>query len=161
MIVFDLNCAQGHRFEGWFGSSSDFDKQQEGGLVACPECGSQEVGKAPMAPAVPRKANQVSAARAIQKSEGNEERQPVMQGTLPPEVAVALAKLAKAQEKALQGSKWVGEKFADHSRAMHYGERDMEAIHGQASLEEAASLIEEGITIAPLPFPIAPPDELN
>ena len=161
MIVFDLNCLHGHRFEGWFGSSADFDKQQERGLVSCPECGSEEIAKAPMAPAVARKANQVSAAKAIRQSEGGEERQPVMQGNLPPEVAAALAKLAKAQEKALQGSKWVGEKFADHSRAMHYGERDVEAIHGQASLEEAAALIEEGITIAPLPFPIAPPDEMN
>jgi len=161
MIVFDLHCESGHRFEGWFGSSADFAKQQERGLVSCPDCGSQEIVKAPMAPAVPRKANQVSAGAKPRPAETLDDPQPVMQGKLPPQVVKALAKLAKAQEKALQGSKWVGRDFADRSRAMHYGERDTEAIHGQASLEEAASLLDEGITIAPLPFPIAPPDELN
>ena len=114
-----------------------------------------------MAPAVPRKGNQqIVKARAVAEESG-EPRQAVTQGELPPEVTKALTRLAEAQQKALRNSRWVGTKFADESRAIHYGERDAEAIHGQASPEEAAQLLDEGITIAPLPFPIAPPDELN
>ena len=150
MIVFDLCCADGHRFEGWFGSSEDFAAQQARGLVACPTCGSAEVAKAPMAPAVPRKGNQRTDAK-----------QPVAGGALPPEAAEMLGKLAKLQAEALKSSTWVGEKFADRSREMHYGERDPQAIHGQATPDEARALVEEGIAIAPLVFPVAPPDELN
>ncbi|MGV3555379.1 MAG: DUF1178 family protein [Croceibacterium sp.] len=150
MIVFDLCCADGHRFEGWFGSSEDFAAQQARGLVACPTCGSAEVAKAPMAPAVPKKGNQRS-----------EARQPVAGGALPPEAAEMLGKIAKLQAEALKSSTWVGEKFADRSREMHYGERDPQAIHGQATPDEARALLEEGIAIAPLVFPVAPPDELN
>ena len=78
-----------------------------------------------------------------------------------PEVKAALTALHKAQQKALKDSTWVGKDFASQSRAMHYGERDHAAIHGQASLEEAKELIDEGVPVAPLPFPVAPPDELN
>lgn len=150
MIVFDLNCGEGHRFEGWFGSSGDFAAQQARGLVACPQCGSAEVEKAPTAPAVPKKSNQRTAAR-----------QPVAGGKFPPEAAEALGKLARLQVEALKSSTWVGEAFAEHSRKMHYGEADPGPIHGQATPEEARGLIEEGITVAPLLFPVAPPDELN
>ena len=150
MIVFDLCCAAGHRFEGWFDSSDDFAGQQARGLVACPQCGTGAVDKAPMAPAVPRKGNQ-----------GPEARQPVAGGKIPPEAADVLRKLAELQAEALKSSTWVGEKFPERSRAIHYGEREAEPIHGQASADEARELIEEGITIAPLLFPVAAPDELN
>ncbi len=76
-------------------------------------------------------------------------------------MAAALAKLAQMQAEALKRSKWVGEAFAEHSRAMHYGERDPETIHGKATPKEAKALLEEGIAVAPLPFPVSPPDELN
>lgn len=158
MIVFDLSCDFGHRFEGWFGSSSDFADQLDRGLVTCPECGSSEVAKAPMAPAVPVKGNAKSDAST---STRKEEPQPVANRPMPAEVQKALATLAKAQEKALKDSTWVGEKFAEESRAMHYGERDEKPIHGQASIEEAESLMDEGIAVAPLPFPIAARDKLN
>lgn len=150
MIVFDLCCGEGHRFEGWFGSSEDFAAQQGRGLVACPQCGSSEIAKAPMAPAVPRKGNQ-----------RDDRPQPVAGGQIPPEAAEMLAAMARMQAEALKSSTWVGEEFAERSREMHYGERDPEAIHGQASLDEAKALIEEGITVAPLLFPVAAPDELN
>ena len=150
MIVFDLCCGAGHRFEGWFGSSDDFAAQQARGLVACPACGSAEVTKAPMAPAVPKKGNQRS-----------EAKHPVAGGALPPEAAEMLGKIAQLQAEALKSSTWVGEQFAEQSRKMHYGERDAQAIHGQATPDEARALVEEGITIAPLLFPVAPPDELN
>jgi hypothetical protein len=156
MIVFDLCCDAGHRFEGWFGSSEDYAAQQERGLVSCPACGSTAVGKAPMAPAVPRKGNSQPALPAVA-----DVKQPMANGPMPPEVAEALARLAEAQARALKNSKWVGDAFAEQTRAMYYGERDPETIHGNASLEEAKALFDEGIPVAPLPFPVAPPEELN
>ncbi|HSM54313.1 MAG TPA: DUF1178 family protein [Erythrobacter sp.] len=154
MIVYDLICDHGHRFEGWFGSSGDYAEQRERGLVSCPQCGSGEVSKAPMAPAVPAKGNTRSDPTAPAS-------QHVANHPLPVEVQQALAKLAEAQAKALKQSTWVGDKFAEVSRKMHYGEADEKPIHGRASLEEAKGLVDEGIPVAPLPFPIAPPDELN
>ena len=158
MIVFDLSCGDGHRFEGWFGSTEDYEGQQARGLVSCPDCGSADVTKAPMAPAVPRKGNQKPMTALAAKPD---DKQPMARGPMPPEVAEALGKLAQAQAKALKNSKWVGDRFAEQSRAMHYGERDAETIHGQATFEEASALSEEGIPVAPLPFPIAAPEELN
>ena len=158
MIVFDLSCDFGHRFEGWFGSSDDFADQQNRGLIACPECGSSQVEKAPMAPAVPAKANSKP---DTAPSQGDESGQPVANRPMPTEVQKALSALAEAQEKALKESTWVGEKFAEESRAMHYGEVDEKPIHGKASLKEAESLLDEGIAVSPLPFPLAEPDELN
>ena len=154
MIVFDLSCDSGHRFEGWFGSSADFADQHARGLVSCPHCGSATVDKAPMAPAVSKKANQAAPAPAPA-------RQAMASGAMPPQVAEALHKLAEAQAGALKNSKWVGDAFAEQSRAMHYGERDAETIHGQTTPDEARALIEEGVPVSPLPFPIAPPDEVN
>ncbi|GGD92832.1 hypothetical protein GCM10011515_10670 [Tsuneonella deserti] len=151
MIVFDLTCPQGHRSEAWFASSAAFAEQKKRGLVACPHCGSAEMEKAPMAPAVPAKGN---ARRDVPPT------QP-MSNAIPPALRQAMAALAKAQAAALQESTWVGERFAEESRAMHYGERDAATIHGQATPDEAAALVEEGIAVVPLPFPVAPPDELN
>ena len=69
--------------------------------------------------------------------------------------------LAKMQAEALKQSRWVGADFAEQSRAIYYGERDPEQIHGKASLEEARELVEEGITVMPLPFPVVPPEQAN
>ena len=155
MIVFDLACHDGHRFEGWFGSSTEFEDQRARGLLACPACGSAEVSKAPMAPAVPAKGNRRAEVLSPEAS-----RQ-VANTPMPAQVQKALAALAKAQTEALKKSTWVGNKFAEETRKMHYGERDEAPIHGQASLAEAKALIEEGVPVAPLPFPVAPPDKLN
>mgnify|MGYP002389773834 CR=1 FL=1 len=76
-------------------------------------------------------------------------------------MAQAFQKLVEIQAEALKQSKWVGEDFAEVSRAMHYGERDVEVVHGKASAAQTKELLEEGIAVAPLLFPIAPPDELN
>ncbi|MBX7540627.1 DUF1178 family protein [Qipengyuania sphaerica] len=154
MIVFDLHCENGHRFEGWFGSSADFDSQRERGLVDCPECGSKTVGKAPMAPAVGAKGNQVSEPTAGKEAQ-------LSNAPMPPEVEKALKQLAKAQAKALEKSTWVGEKFADEARSQHYGEKDEAPIHGKATRKEAEDLAAEGISVAPILFPIAEPDKLN
>jgi hypothetical protein len=155
MIVFDLSCHEGHRFEGWFASSTDYADQQARGLLACPSCGSAEVSKAPMAPAVPAKGN------TRQEVLPPEAPRQVANTPMPPEVQKALTALAKAQAAALKNSTWVGDKFAEETRKMHYGERDEAPIHGQASLAEAKALIEEGVPVAPLPFPVAPPEKLN
>ena len=155
MIVFDLSCPDGHRFEGWFGSSADYADQQARGLLACPGCGSAAVSKAPMAPAVPAKGN------TRQEVLPPEAPRQLANTPMPPQVQKALAGLAKAQAEALKNSSWVGDKFADETRKMHYGERDVALIHGQATLAEAKALIEEGVPVAPLPFPVAPPEKLN
>ncbi len=153
MIVFDLVCGHhGHRFEGWFASSEDFEGQQARALVTCPQCGCADVTKAPMAPAVPRKGNQAPSQPASS---------PPADGAPPPEAAAVLARLAEFQAEAIRQSQWVGDKFADVSRAMHYGEQDPVPVYGQASVTEARALVEEGIPVLPLPFPVAPPDKLN
>jgi hypothetical protein len=155
MIVYDLACHEGHRFEGWFGSSVDFEDQRARGLLACPQCGASDVTKAPMAPAVPAKGS------SRQEVLPPEAPRPMANTPLPAEMKLALKALAKAQAEALKSSTWVGDKFAEETRKMHYGERDEAPIHGQASLAEAKALIEEGVPVAPLPFPVAPPEKLN
>ena len=72
-----------------------------------------------------------------------------------------MQQLAKLQAKALEQSRWVGDGFAEESRSMHYGEREAEPIHGQTTMKEAIELLEEGIEVAPLPFPVAPPGDAN
>ena len=140
MIIFDLKCApQGHVFEAWFGSTEDYEAQRARGLVACPICGAAEVDKAPMAPNIPAK----GAAPA------------------PEAVKAALADMAAAQKKMLAGSDFVGDKFADEARAIHLGESEARAIHGQATPQEAEDLRDEGIPVAPLPFPVPPPETEN
>ncbi|MEO6718615.1 MAG: DUF1178 family protein [Novosphingobium sp.] len=162
MITFDLECrAAGHRFEGWFGSSDDYALQQERGLVSCPQCGSVDVIKAPMAPNVARKGNQVSLPRLASPPLPPTPNQPMSKGAIPPEALKVMQAMAIMQAKALEKSQWVGDRFAAESRAIHYGETEPQAIHGQATAKEAMELLEEGIEVAPLPFPVAPPGETN
>jgi hypothetical protein len=143
MIIFDLKCApQGHVFEAWFASSAAFDEQRARGLVACPLCGSAEVAKAPMAPAVGARSEALSP-------------------TFSSEARAVLAAAAALQKRLLEGSEGVGERFADEARAIHLGEAEARAIHGEASPDEARSLLDEGVPIAPLPFPVVPPGEEN
>lgn len=153
MIVFDLSCASGHVFEAWFGSSEDFDTQRARGLLSCPMCGASEIGKAVMAPRVGRKGNQQS------------ETLPAISGPEPvaetEKLKAMVEALAQAQREALKNSTWVGARFADEARAIHLGESDLENIHGQATLDEARALIEEGVPVAPLPFPVRPPNADN
>ena len=178
MIVFDLECRTtenggGHKFEGWFGSSDDFVSQQARGLVTCPACGSAEVGKALMAPNLARKGNQLSAGKPVHlgpvtppeserhKSDSVAVPQAMAGPRLPPEAVQMLRAVAAMQAEALKTSRWVGKSFAEETRAMHYGEKDTAQIHGQATPEEARDLIEEGVAIAPILFPMVPPGEAN
>jgi hypothetical protein len=148
MIIFDLKCSPtGHVFEAWFGSSDDYADQRARGLVSCPICGAAEVDKAPMAPAVPKKGGGEAGASLFSSD--------------PAAVKQMLGTLAAMQRKLVQGSDWVGERFASEARAIHLGEADSRSIHGRATPQEAQSLAEDGIQVAPLPFPIAPPGEEN
>ena len=164
-MVFDLECRPaGHRFEGWFASSDAFTNQREQGLVACPACGSADVGKALTAPRLARKGNQIAtvAPRSREPAPGPATGPPpAAHGELPAEAVRAIAALAQIQAAMLEKSQWVGGRFAEDARAIHYGESEAAIIHGQASAEEAQELLEEGIAIIPLPFPIAAPGEVN
>ena len=172
MIVFDLICDESHTFEGWFASSGDFEQQCAEGLVSCPICGSEAVTKAPMAPAVPTKSNARDALPSTQnadsadsadkiEAEKTASAHPVANQPMPPAVAQAFAELAKAQAKALEKSEYVGSKFAEEARSMHYGEKDAAPIHGHATRKEAEDLVDEGVAVAPLIVPVSPPEELN
>tara|TARA_R110000824_G_scaffold111813_1_gene260546 strand:- start:350 stop:832 length:483 start_codon:yes stop_codon:yes gene_type:complete len=160
MIIFDLICTdKEHRFEGWFGSSHDFAEQQSRGLLECPLCGSKNIAKAAMAPNLGRKSNQdpVPAQSAGVPPEGTVSSRV----SVPAEYHELIGKLAKAQEKMLADSEWVGDKFADRARDIHYGEADEKPIHGTASQDEVADLAEEGIAALPLPLPVLPPKSKN
>jgi hypothetical protein len=133
MIVFDLQCREGgETFEAWFRSNADYEEQRAGGLVQCPVCQSVNIGKAPMAPRVPRKG-----------------------GDSP------LAELAAMQAELLKDSRWVGDEFPETARAMHVGEIAAEQVHGNATLEQAKSMAEDGIPVAPLPLRVTPPSQAN
>lgn len=145
MIVFDLCCARGHKFEAWFASSAAYEAQRGQGLLSCPACGSVEVEKAVMAPNI-----------AVRR-----ETAPVAAPDPSPEREALLRALAQAQARLLEKSEWVGARFAERARAMHLGEETPATIHGQASLDEARDLVADGVPIAPLPFPVVPPEALN
>jgi hypothetical protein len=133
VIVFQLQCRDGgESFEAWFRSSADYEEQSGAGLLQCPVCRSANVGKAPMAPRVPRKGSD----------------QP-------------LARLAAMQAEMLKESRWVGDRFTDTARAMHSGEIEAAQVHGNATLEQAKSLVDDGIPVAPLPLPVTPPNQVN
>lgn len=149
MIVFDLKClAENHVFEAWFGSSEDYESQQQRGLVQCPLCGTGAVEKAVMAPRVGAKGNSGSAAEVALSSQ-------------PEEMKAMLAAVAAAQKKLLAGSDFVGDRFASEARAIHLGEADARAIHGRATRAETKSLIEDGVPVAPLPLPLVEPGKEN
>jgi len=142
MIVFELACAQGHRFEGWFASSEEFDRQRERSLVSCPVCNDAQVARIPSARvSVPRGASaEVSTTPAPAA--------PVAAG-LPPELVAQLRDIVKNTEN-------VGRRFPEEARKIHYEEVPPRAIRGQASPEEAKSLTDEGIEFASLPPGLLP-----
>jgi hypothetical protein len=143
MIIFDLRCrSQGHVFEAWFGSSADYESQSARGLLRCPLCGEAEVEKAPMAP-------------RVGGGSGKEE--------MPDPLAMKamLAQMASLQKQLLEKSEHVGDRFPDEARAIHLGEAEARAIHGRATGADAKGLIEDGIPVSPLPFPVPEPGEEN
>ncbi|MBE1208410.1 DUF1178 family protein [Aminobacter carboxidus] len=137
MIRFSLHCDHAHDFEGWFRSNDDFETQRKRGFVSCPECGSQKVEKALMAPAVSTSRKQEKMALAM----GAEQRK-------------MMAALKELSEKVRENAENVGDKFAEEARKIHFGETEARGIYGAATIEEAKGLAEDGIEFLPLPvFP--------
>jgi hypothetical protein len=144
MIIFDLNCAHGHRFEGWFASAEEFDRQRDAALIGCPICDDVHVERLPSAQVrVPRAAARDNAPTpAPDEAEQRPEHGDVM--TLTPEL------LAKLRE-VVRGTENVGRRFPEEARKIHYNEVPARAIRGQASRDEAQELSDEGIDFAHLP----------
>jgi hypothetical protein len=159
VIAYDLRCSAAHRFEGWFASSQDYDRQFLDGLITCPVCNDIRVTKAPSAPYVGRKGNQSIQPAPTQAASISEPvTAPVTNAPQMSEaVSEIIQKLAVMQSEALKGSDWVGRDFAEEARSIHYGESKDRLIHGEASPDEALELAEEGIAVAPLPLPYIPP----
>ena len=144
MIHYTLKCSQDHRFDSWFQSAEAFDKLKASGLVACSICGDTHVDKAMMAPRVrPARGAAVAPEGATSEKTSGPLSQPAT------ELEQALTHLRKQVEA---NSDYVGMNFAREARAMHDGESPERAIHGEARLDEARALLEDGIPVTPLPF---------
>ncbi|WP_152047993.1 DUF1178 family protein [Aureimonas psammosilenae] len=127
MITYALRCTPSeHGFDGWFRSSDDFERQRGLGLVLCPVCGSAKIEKGLMAPAV----------------SGTRET---------PDAAATFAKLQAMSRELRSKSEYVGNRFAEEARRIHYGESEVRGIYGEASGPEVKSLAQEGISAIPLP----------
>lgn len=156
MIQYALKCAEGHSFDSWFQSASAYDKLAAAGMVTCAVCGSDKVEKAIMTPRVrtARKAvSGVGEAEVAQPPAPEPQPQPQPQaGPLSAPASAAEQAMAEMRRKVEENSDYVGKDFATEARAMHLGEAPERSIYGEARLEEAKELIEEGIPVAPLPF---------
>ena len=130
VIVYSLCCKNGHEFEGWFRDSVSFDTQSEGGKLICPTCNSRRVEKAIMAPAV-----STSERTALSSPDSRKMRQ----------FMTGLRKYVQ------ENAEYVGPKFAEEARKIHYGETVDRHIYGETTAEEAKALVEEGVDVAPLP----------
>ena len=158
MILYALACDNGHDFESWFPDSAAYDAQVQRGFVACPFCGSAKIEKQIMAPSVARKDKAPAAAvpEAPQAAPAAAPPQPL---TLMSEPERELRAMVKAlREHVAKNADYVGKEFADEARKMHYGETEHRSIYGEASLETAKELHEEGIELHPLPVL---PDDTN
>ena len=134
MIKYQLTCDTDHEFEGWFRDSADYDAQSEDGLIECPTCGSEDVRKAMMAPAIARRTGSRSERVASLKND-----------------------LVKAAERARdyveKNFDYVGERFPEEARRIHYGETKERGIYGEATGKEVKELADEGVRVGPLPGP--------
>jgi hypothetical protein len=135
MIRYTLSCEAGHSFEGWFADSRAFDAQKMDGSLSCPSCGSTMVDKALMAPAVAT----------------SRQKETMRLAANVPEHQEAIAALRKIRKHLTENADYVGPKFAEEARRIHYNETDKRGIYGEASPDEAKALTEEGIEFHPLP----------
>jgi hypothetical protein len=150
MIVFDLLCGAGHRFEGWFGSAEDFASQRDRSLLSCPACGSAQISKVPSATRANLGAPEPKAPAQPQKT-------PEMEGKDP--FAIAQMLYSRMLDDLLTKSEDVGKEFPSEARKIFYKETPARAIRGQATNQEHQELVDEGIPVARLPVP--PADKLN
>jgi hypothetical protein len=155
MIRYALVCAKGHSFESWFQNSSAYDKQVKRKLVTCPTCGSAEIRKEIMSPrlAGARKRNESSSVPGDKIPSDKTQVAMVSPGEIE-----FRKKLKELRDHLTKNADYVGAKFPEEARRMHYGEIDQRSIYGEASLDEAKKLQEEGIEFHPLPVL---PDERN
>ncbi len=149
MIVFDLLCSVGHRFEGWFGSADDFASQRDRGLLSCPSCGSADVRRIPSAARVnlgaqPPKPPQPADPQQPAKT-------PDMEGKDP--FAIAQMLYSRMLDELFTKTEDVGRKFPEEARKIFYDEAPARPIRGQATQDEHDALVEEGIPVARLPLP--------
>ena len=150
MIKYALICEQQHEFESWFAGSDAYDKQAKRGLLTCPVCNSSKVEKAIMAP-------RLSGTRKG-KERATETPAATSVAMLTPQEQQLRAKLKELREHITKNADYVGQKFPEEARKMHYGDIEHRSIYGEASLEAAKELSEEGIELHPLPVL---PDEQN
>jgi len=157
MIRYDLVCDHGDRFEAWFRNSDDFEHQAAAGVLVCPACGSPDVVKALMAPAVRRRTAKAHPAPAIAEAPPN--RKPSsMPVSSDPKLAEAVATLREVAREIRANAEDVGRRFPEEARRIHYAESEPRSIVGQATPQEAKALAEEGIEAFPLPVL---PEDLN
>jgi hypothetical protein len=133
MIVYNLRCKNSHEFEGWFRDSAAFDEQATGRKLLCPICETRKVEKAIMAP-------------ALSGAVGQEKSAPS-----PDEMRKMRQFMTGLRKHITDNAENVGPKFPDEARKIHYGETEERPIYGEATLEEAKELMEEGVDVAPLP----------
>ena len=146
MKVLDLQCANGHVFEGWFASHEDYDAQRERGMVSCPVCADEQVARLPSAPRL-----NLSHAGAVVEAVPAPAESPAPQTSdVARHVQAAYLKMVR---HVMSNTEDVGDRFAQEARKIHYGEREERGIRGNASPEETRALLEEGIDILPLPIP--------
>ena len=154
MIVFDLLCSGGHRFEGWFASADDFASQRARGLLSCPSCGSAEVQRIPSAARVnfgAQPPKPAPGAPAAPVPAGQPVRTPDMEGKDP--FAIAQMLYSRMLDELLTRTEDVGREFPEQARKIFYEEAPARAIRGQATPEEHDALVEEGIPVARFPLP--------
>ena len=157
MIVFDLLCGEGHRFEGWFGSAEDFASQRDRKLLSCPSCGSAKVKRVPSATRANLGAPEPKSQPRPAKAPAAPVKTPDMEGKDP--FAVAQMLYSRMLDELLTKSEDVGKEFPAEARKIFYNESPARAIRGQATNEQHQELLEEGIPVARLPVP--PTDKLN
>ena len=150
MIVFDLLCGGGHRFEGWFASAADFASQRDRSLLSCPSCGSGEVSKVPSA-------TRANLGALAPKPPAKPQKTPEMEGKDP--FAIAQMLYSRMLDDLLTKSEDVGREFPAEARKIFYEQAPARPIRGQATNEEHDELLEEGIPVARLPVP--PEGKLN
>ena len=157
MIRYSLHCDRGHTFESWFQSSSAYESQEKRKLVNCPVCGSAKVERAIMAPRIVGKKGRDS---QRSDSHGNDVAVPAQPAEVTGPGSTPLlmaqerelrAKLKELRDHIVKSADNVGERFPNEARKMHYGDIEHRPIYGEASLEEARSLIDEGVEVAALP----------
>lgn len=152
MIVFDLHCEGGHRFEGWFGSAKDYASQKKRGLLSCPTCGGTAIERSLSAPRL-----NMGAQEPRKPQPAPVQKTPEMEGKDP--FAVAQMLYSRMLDEILTKSEDVGTKFPEEARKIYYNESPGRAIRGQATQEEHDAMVDEGIPVARFPMP--PTGRLN